>query len=386
MSEEQPGSRCTLPISLQEYINKDIGKELKIDGLKHYILSICLGKGALGEVYLVQNEKDKKTYALKVIHLKDKSGHDIADGVSKFNKEKENKELLTKKDKSCVNPYINCSIGIYNNDNYGFILMSYYPKDLGKIMEGMSFSENIITNKNFFIPQFIKWIKELVEAINYMHTHQVAHGDIKPGNVLVNTLSDTLAVTDFDTLCIAPETQACDITDVSSYYASPQVWDYFGIKKSRKSIPLEIIKKSDWWALCIIILELWFGTEKFKQIHATTFASDFYKSVSSSPDIYNKIKHEIVTMQQTLTNSQTPKFNTDEISALSTILTVTVSLLETMGLKKTNVDASIQTFIESIKKLPDFSNLLKKSQKGGLNDEYYKHKYLKYKSKYIALK
>ena len=385
LKQSQESTRCIPPIMFKDYITKDIGIELNIKELKNYTLFECLGKGALGEVYLVKNMTDGKTSALKVIDLS-KEG-----ATEKFEKEKENFKLFTKDKKSCVQDYINCHLGVYATDKYGLILMNYFPKDLKSAMSGTSFYEQVIENKSQSLPRFIRWVKELVEAVDYMHKHKIGHGDIKPANILINTLSDTIAITDFDTICIPKKKDLCYPTESTPLYASPDLDLATTPKNIGKAISLDIIQLSDWWATCRIILELWFGVDKMNTLFPV-MTIEYYTQLSKDSEVYRNINREISltteAMSKKLTSDNKQLFTKEEWEAIHNLLANNVFLLfRKIGSKDPDINEFIKdTFIKNIKNLPEFSGLLKKSQKGGSTDDYYKMKYLKYKMKYLALK
>jgi len=367
MSQKDLSSKCSIPLLLGKYIGKDIGKELNISELKNYILTECVGKGGFGEIYLLKDKKTDKSFAVKVIDFKKE------DDITKFKKEKETYELFMKNKEACVKEFINCYLGIYKTDKFGLILMNYFQTDLRKAMNNTSFSKLITENKSN-IGKYVRWIKELVAAVSYMHANNIAHGDIKPDNILVSA-DGTLAITDFDTIC--SKTQCPIPTSITNYYASPDFDETTtaSFKKSGQPVHKEIVHRSDWWAVCIIVLELWFGNDKTIQ-KFPTMITDFIKDVKNENGlIYNQISSLI---SNELPQSRLPPV---EQTVISRILFSSYQLLKKIALKSPGIQDDINFYIKTINEQPNFA-----SQKGGSNDDYYKMKYYKYKSKYLALK
>lgn len=372
MSHEPETQKCSLPLLLAKYMNKDIGKELNVTGLKNYILSECLGKGGFGEIYLLKDKKSDKSFALKVIDFKNEGDR------TKFNKEKETYELFMTNKEACVKEFINCYLGIYKTDKYGLILMNYFQSDLQKTMSGTSFSKLITENKNN-LGKFIRWVKELIAAVSYMHANNIAHGDIKPDNILVNADS-TLAITDFDTICSKVQ---CQIpASVTNYYASPDLDETTTIKFGQTGQPVhkDIVQRSDWWAVCIIVLELWFGRDKTIQ-RFPAMISDFVNEVrKENGNVYNQISSLI---SNELPQSRLPPA---EQHAVFTILFASYQLLKKIGLKSSSINNDINFYIKTVNEQPNFSSQTSVKQKGGSDDDYYKMKYFKYKSKYLRIR
>jgi len=368
------GSQCTMPLLLHKYIGKDIGKELKVSELKNYTLSECLGKGGFGEVYLIKDKKETK-YALKVIDLQQ------IDAGQKFEKEQKNYDLFMKNKDTCAKEFLNCYLGIYKTDKYGLILMNFFNQTLQGIMSGVPFFNQVLANKSI-LSKYIRWVKEIVESISYMHKNNIAHGDIKPDNILVNTETNTIAVTDFDTICA---NISCPIpSSVTNYYASPDLDETTTAKykKSGHPVPIEIMKHSDWWATCMLILVMWFGSAQTIQ-KFPAMISDFINEVTKeNSTVYNQISSLIFTNSAQLRTLLLPEEN----KAIMDILLFSYNLLKFIGLQDPNVNDHIASYIKTIHNTPDFNNLKVVSQKGGSCDDYYKQKYFKYKAKYIAIK
>lgn len=397
-------SHCGPQIFLKNYIGVDLGKVTGISGLKKYRLKECVGKGSGGEVYSALNPKDT-TVAIKVIDITNDMGRE------KFQIETRNKSVLTKKKKECVSVTVSCPLEIFSNNQYGFILMDYYPVSLTKALNHSSFLELISKNKKENIPKFIRWVKEMIKGLKYLHTDlDVAHRDIKPDNFLVNRFYDAPIFTDFDTLCI-PKDDKCEISDVSPPYCSPELdKTILSIRKTLllkttelakevktgtldKSqskekfqkfkhdvikIDLDICKRSDWWALCITILYLWFGNDVLDMIDFTNVV-DFY--IKTSTEGWYDHLQTIIT-KELYGNGLSKLVTVDEAHIINSIFKNIIRVLRSIGLHN-NVQTNINKLIEFAYTLPE-PNSKPVEQAGGSNNDY-ESKYLKYKSKYIAL-
>ena len=125
-----------------------------------------IGQGSTSNVYLVQYEKDKKQYACKVISRK----------------------LLENRTVLCC---LERELRIHRNINHNNIIKLWnvvYTKEnvcliLDYCPNGDLF-QYIYENKGFDRIDALKILKQLLNALNYLHSRKVAHCDIKPENIL----------------------------------------------------------------------------------------------------------------------------------------------------------------------------------------------------------
>ncbi len=360
---------------LSKYINQnvDLGKELKVKLLRGFRVTRVLGQGAYGKVYLLllQDPKTQESsYALKVIELlnDEENKEKFKNEMEIFNEFSKKGFLSLSTETVCKHDNINCYLGIENKDNIcGYILMKYFNTDLLREIEKKgSFEKNITLNPQYFFDQFIKWVKELFEAVHYLHKEGAAHGDIKPNNILVNLHDNSLAITDFDTFCFHSSTNICKVTDITPLYASPQLNDSLN-----KEVSIQVIQTSDWWAIALVILEMWFGQEKIREIlygrqSANYFPLHFYDSIKSDKDIFNRLGHKILDstnkVKQKLEENKIPNFE-KITSTINSILIFMVSMLSKIA-KGQNID--IETYFEKIRSLNmNLTETHKMTQRGG---------------------
>lgn len=367
--------------------NTDIGKDFNVKILHGLKVVKLLGVGGFGKVYQVEKINAPGQYlALKIIDLSNKYNQ------QKFLKEKGvlkkfTKYSLFKKNGECKHDNINCYLDLDGTDTCGFILTNYFNTDLEKDLQvNKGFRVRMLKNLNF-VSQYIKWIKNLASAITYIHSKLLAHGDLKPANILVNTVKNFLAITDFDTLCVINKTnEFCKVTDITSLYASPELFAIMDDKKKRMQVPIEIIQISDYWALCVIMLELWLGTDELMELlkaHLPTpfFAQDFYDYINKNKDFYQNLMLSVTK----LVNTTVTKNNKPYIIFILGLLLQAIILMEKIGTKKVQ-KGDLYLFLKQISKLnPDIAQIAPVvSMAGGGID--YEHKYLKYRNKYLELK
>ncbi len=147
-----------------------------------------------------------------------------------------------------------------------------YPEDIIKIYEIskdneqnrwyeiQEFAEHgtlkslIEENHQFVIKNIKEIIKEIVKLLKTIHSQNIIHRDIKPDNILIRTLDPLdLIITDFGISSLIDENMSKKMTSTSG---TPQ---YF----SPESFKGEISNKVDYWALGMIILEIYDGGNLF---------------------------------------------------------------------------------------------------------------------------
>ena len=66
------------------------------------------------------------------------------------------------------------------------ILMEY--------VDGQSLSQRLATDPDYFRKRknADKFVRQLLDAVSYLHSHQVLHLDLKPDNILLNPLGGAL--------------------------------------------------------------------------------------------------------------------------------------------------------------------------------------------------
>lgn len=163
---------------------------------KYRILRV-LGQGGFGITYLAENIYFEKMVAIKEFFPKDFCGRDNtshltlgtqnnAETVEKlkarFLKEARN---IAKLD----HPGIIKIHDIFEENNTAYYVMDY--------INGESLSDIIKTNGPLPISQAIKYVINVGEALEYIHTQQMTHFDVKPANIMVRKSDDKPVLIDF---------------------------------------------------------------------------------------------------------------------------------------------------------------------------------------------
>lgn len=83
---------------------------------------------------------------------------------------------------------------IYHADAYIF-LTAVYPKSLEEAL-----SDSSLRKSRNALSQVIKWLKQTLEAVAYLHESNLSHNDLKGNNVLISS-NNSAVLSDFGFLC-----------------------------------------------------------------------------------------------------------------------------------------------------------------------------------------
>ena len=199
---------------------------------------ICkLGKGSFGSVYKVIYIKSSNIRAMKVIK---KSSINYQDDERVFLKEI---EILSKTE----HPNIIKIIEYYKDEINYYIITEYISG--GELYEAISKCNKFNESKAAYI------MRQILSALNYLHSFGIVHRDIKPENMLVEQSSDkdliNIKLIDFGTCNYVTEKKNLTLKVGSPYYIAPEV-----LKKNYN-------KKCDIWSAGIILYVMLLGKLPF---------------------------------------------------------------------------------------------------------------------------
>lgn len=194
-----------------------------------------LGHGNSGTVYKVVHKKTWNVFALKVVHAADN------DPMMRRQIFRE-MEILRKTDSPFV---VKCHQIIEKPDGDIAILMEY--------MDGGTLETLMKTGVTFTESSLADVARQILNGLNYLHTHKIIHRDIKPANLLVNKNME-VKIADFGVSKIMCRTlDACNSYVGTCAYMSPERFDpdTHGANYNGYS--------GDIWSLGLTMLELYMG-------------------------------------------------------------------------------------------------------------------------------
>jgi serine/threonine protein kinase len=147
--------------------------------LGEYRLVRFLGKGSYAEVFLGEHRYIGTKDAIKVLHTR------LIDQEESFIKEARQIANLSHPNIVRVR---NFAIDRQGDQPIPYLVMDYAPK--GNILQLHPRGERLTPQ------QILLYIKQIANALDYAHEHQLVHRDVKPENILVGQ-DNTLLLSDF---------------------------------------------------------------------------------------------------------------------------------------------------------------------------------------------
>lgn len=136
---------------------------------------------------------------------------------------------------------------IFESSHATFILMDYYPSDLfTSIVDERHFATDGILIKKVF--------QQVCSAVEYCHSKNIYHCDIKPENILFDQ-SNNVYLCDFG-LSTETEYLNADVSIGSSYYMAPERVLYSNSNQDYRDVVQFPTSKGDIWSLGIILINL----------------------------------------------------------------------------------------------------------------------------------
>lgn len=201
-----------------------------------------LGAGAFGVTYMVTQEGDitGKRYVLKTIGLDPKFKTDptlIANVFNEVNVLAKIAKYGCKKTLLCYHDYF---ISFEDNKSYINIVTEAFD-------DAITLTELIKTNQKYQLyftrRELLKIMNGLMEGLAYLHKIGIAHGDIKPDNILINKDLE-IQIIDFGLSC----SKNCRPSG-TVLFASPEILKSL---TGKKNIPLEDLQKADVFSMGIV--------------------------------------------------------------------------------------------------------------------------------------
>ena len=161
-----------------------------------------LGRGAMGVVYLGKDPKINRKVAIKTLDYTQFNKTELKAVKSRFFREAEAAGRLSHN--NIVTVY-----DVGEEEGLAFIAMDY--------VEGVALSE--FTQKKQLLPvrEVYRILQVVAESLDYAHSQNIVHRDIKPGNIMYNPKDKQIKITDFGIARITDSVK----TRTGSFMGSP---------------------------------------------------------------------------------------------------------------------------------------------------------------------
>ncbi|WNO09892.1 serine/threonine-protein kinase [Teredinibacter sp. KSP-S5-2] len=155
---------------------------LPMQKLGRYEVREEIGRGAMGTVYLGYDPRIARKVAVKTLNTSQFSSQQIGDIKSRFFREAEAAGRLS-------HPRIVSVYDVGEEGNLAYIAMDF--------VDGKALNEFVSPDRLLPVFEVYRVVCDVAEALEYAHSNQIIHRDIKPGNIMYNPAPYQVKVTDF---------------------------------------------------------------------------------------------------------------------------------------------------------------------------------------------
>ena len=213
----------------------------------YYQIFDNLGQGSYGKVKKVLHKKLGEYRAMKIVNKKLHSSHNEIEILRKIS-----------------HPNIVNIFEIFE-DKTKYYIMSEFCEG-GELFTA-------IAEKGYFNEfEASRIIKQILQAVNYLHSNCIVHRDIKPENIMLMQNGKDLKVIDFGTAIELPKRKKLTKLIGTSYYLAPEV------------IAENYDEKCDIWSCGIILYILLCGYPPFNGVSN----NEIYRAIRYNKLIFNK--------------------------------------------------------------------------------------------------
>lgn len=149
---------------------------LNIEG---YELLEVIGRGGMGTVYKARQRQLERLVALKVVH-----GH-LADDASFRTRFESEMKVAIKLEHPNLVPVLDAG------ESNGNLFMAF------RLVHGRNLKEVLKTDGPMEPERAVKFIRQLADALEYVHDRGFLHRDVKPSNLILDEQNDHLYLADF---------------------------------------------------------------------------------------------------------------------------------------------------------------------------------------------
>jgi eukaryotic-like serine/threonine-protein kinase len=222
---------------------------------RHYRILQLIGKGGMGEVYVIEDSRVQRQVAAKFIRMEmmQSDPQASADALRLFWREA---TAIAQLDHPTILPLYDHGEEVIDGVPVAYLIMPYRPE--GSLTAWLRKQAQTRQTQPLTLKQIAYIIQQASQSLQYAHDHQIMHLDVKPTNFLIHSKSATddypnLQLCDFGIARLASATSsASQHVRGTPIYMAPEQW------ASKPGFA------SDQYALAIMAYELLTGCPPFQ--------------------------------------------------------------------------------------------------------------------------
>jgi signal transduction histidine kinase/tRNA A-37 threonylcarbamoyl transferase component Bud32 len=215
-----------------------------------------IGEGGMSEVFRAHDTQENKDIAIKF--LRESAQQKRIDDIIRFRREE---TAIANID----HPGIVKVYGVRQEQRQLYILMEY--------LRGMTLSEWCKAGRRFSVAETVSVIRQIAEALSYVHDRRIIHRDMKSDNVMLLAENAQTKILDFGLA------QLIEFTEIRNEEEVVGTFSYMSPEQSG-IIRKPVDERSDLYSLGIIFYELLTGELPFKGKDVTSI---LYQQVARKP-------------------------------------------------------------------------------------------------------
>eukprot|EP01104_Vermistella_antarctica_P017388 TRINITY_DN615_c0_g1_i3.p1 TRINITY_DN615_c0_g1~~TRINITY_DN615_c0_g1_i3.p1 ORF type:complete len:746 (+),score=197.02 TRINITY_DN615_c0_g1_i3:596-2833(+) len=237
-----------------------------------YILGKALGAGSTGRVKLGFHKDTGEKVAVKIV---DKEYLTQRPNMRK----KLEREIAVMK--LLDHPHVLKMYDVYETDHYLFLILDY--------VEGGELFDYLVHKGSLDSSEALKFFQQIVEGIDYCHSHLVCHRDLKPENLLIDH-NRNIKIADFGMAALMRDGTQLETSCGSPHYASPEV--VLGTRYDGRA--------ADVWSCGVILYALLTGKLPFDDDNIRKLLAKVKTGVYSMPQYLHKDIRDIISRMLTV--------------------------------------------------------------------------------------
>ncbi len=251
--------------------------------MNDYTVGKIIGTGQFAKVYKSIHNETNTPVALKIIRITKENRDDIINEIQLHN---------GLKHKNIV--YLH---GYFRNtdrrkDTFVFVMEYIKGKELFEVINEED-SLSIPTSTNYF--------RQVTEAIQYLHLHNIIHRDIKPENIMIDS-EGNLKLTDFGLSKRCSKDDFCETFCGTTEYLAPEIVN---------ERPYNYLV--DNWALGVLLYEMLYGYAPFYSNKKSKITTNIRKVNYSFPTTSEEYDHVNDVISKLLRRNPKERLKIEEI-------------------------------------------------------------------------